>query len=184
MRTTIILCVSIAVLAVFGAWLHAQPSKAYQAVQLSMDRDDPALLAPWLDLEAIRSNIKSREAARLQGGMPPPGQGGPGGLLGLLGQVLADSVIGALVQGVTTPEGVLAMLRAAAAAAPDVPGKTPSTPSERLFGRASTELVGFDRYVVSAQLKGNAVLKLVFARQGTQWKLSDIDVSKAAGDSL
>jgi hypothetical protein len=174
----------VAALAVLGAWLHAQPSKAYQAVQLSMDRDDPALLAPWLDLPALRANIKSREAARLQGGLPPSGQGGPGGLLGLLGQVLTESVVGALVQGAATPEGVLAMLRGAAAAAPDIPDKAPRTPSERLFGRAGTELIGFDRYVVSAPLKGGAMLKLVFARQGTKWLLSDLDVSKASGDTM
>jgi len=184
MRNTIILCVAMAAFAVLGAWLHAQPSKAFQAVQLSMDRDDPALMAPWLDLTALRSNIKNREAARLSAGLPKEGSPGLGGLLGLLGQALAEGFVGALTQGAATPEGVLAMLRAAATAAVPLPGKTPRTPSESLFGQARTELFGFDRYVVTTPLTGGANLQLVFARQGTRWLLSDLDVSKAAGETL
>jgi len=178
MRTTIILCVTIAVFGVFGAWLHAQPGKAFNTVQTAMDRDDAAMLAPCLDLTALRSNIKNREAAKLPGEMPK--EGVPG-LLGLLGQALADTVIGALAQGMATPEGILALLRGAAASAPDLPGKSPRTPSERLFGQAKTELIGFDRYVVSAPMKGGSVFTLVFSRQGTQWKVSDLEVVKPSG---
>lgn len=179
MRTTIILCVSIAAMAVFGAWLHAKPGRAFQDLQIAMDRDDPALMAPLLDLDALKSNIKNREAAKLSQAAP---KDGPGALMGLFGQALADSVIGALVQGVVSPEGVLAMLRGAAASAPEIPGKAPKTPSERLFGQASTELIGFNRYVATAHLKGDAVLRLVFARTGTAWRLSDIEIAKAKGE--
>ena len=178
MRNTIILCVAIAVLGVFGAWLHAQPGKAFNTVQMAMDRDDAAMLAPCLDLAALRSNIKNREAAKLPGDMP---REGIPGLLGLLGQALADSIFGALAQGVATPEGILALLRGAAASAPDLPGKTPRTPSERLFAQAKTELIGFDRYVVSAPMKGGSVFILVFTRHGAQWQVSDLEVVKPAG---
>lgn len=176
MRYTALVFVLVAGIGTLGAWMHAQPGKAYMAVQTAMDRDDPAMLAPLLDLEAIRSNMKNREAARLSPGAPGDG---PGGLLGLFGQALADSVIGAFVQGVATPEGVLALLRGAAASAPPAEGKTPRTPSERLFGQASAELSGFDRYVVSAPMRGGAALRLVFARQGVKWLLSDIELAKA-----
>lgn len=185
MRNTIILCVLIAAMAVGGAWLYTQPSKAFQAVQLAMDRDDPSLLAPWLDAQALRSNLKNREAAKLPGALQPgaPGSGNqPGlpGIFGMLGQALADSVLGAITQNLATPEGVLALLRGAAAGAQTPEGKTPRTPSERLFAQVSTELLGFDRYVVSAQFRPNAVLQLVFTRQGTKWLLSDIEVKPVA----
>jgi hypothetical protein len=181
MRNTIILCSAMAVLGVFAAWLHAQPGKAFNTVQMAMDRDDAAMLAPCLDLPTLRSNIKNREAAKLPGGMPK--EGVPG-LLGLLGQALADSVLGVLAQGVATPEAILAMLRGAAATAPDLPGKSPRTPSERLFGQAKTELIGFDRYVVTTPMRGNAVLRLVFSRQGTKWLLSDFEVASASPASV
>lgn len=177
MRNTIILCVLIAAMAVGGAWLYSQPSKAYQAVQLAMDRDDPALLAPWLDTAALRSNIKNREAAKLPP-LGPDAQPGLPGLLGMLGQALADSVLGALTQNLATPEGVLALLRGAAAGAQPPEGKTPRTPSERLFAQASAELFGFDRYVVTAPLGAKAALMLVFTRQGAKWLLSDIEVKQ------
>lgn len=178
MRTTIILCIVLVGLGVLGSWMYVQPGKAVTAVQTAMDRDDPALLAPWLDLDALRSNLKNREAAKL------PGPDGPGGLLGLLGHALADTVIGALAQGVATPEGVLALLRGAAASSPGIEGKTPRTPSERLFSQASTKLLGFHRYVVSAPMRGDAVLQLVFVRHGTKWLLSDLVVATPAKESL
>ena len=180
MRNTIIICIVVAALGVFGAWLYSQPGKALSAVQTAMDRDDPALLAPWLDLAALRSNIKNREATKLPEGMS---KGGPGGFLGLLGQALAESFIGALVQGMATPEGLLAVLRGAAANALEVESKTPHTPSERLFGHAKTELIGFDRYVVSAPMKDGTLFKLVFARQGTEWKMSDLEIVTASGEN-
>lgn len=175
MRYTALVIVLVVGVGTLGAWMYAQPGKTYQAVQTAMDREDPAMLAPLLDLEAIRSNIKNREAAKLSPGTPPDG---PAGLLGLFGQALADSVIGAFVQGVATPEGVLALLRGAAASAVPAEGKTPRTPSERLFAQASTELIGFDRYVVSAPMRGGSALRLVFSRQGTKWLLSDIELAK------
>jgi len=178
MRNTIIVVILVAGIGGFCAWMAAQPVKAYHAVQNAVDRDDPAMLAPWLDLAAIRSNIKSRETAKLPSELP---KDGIGGLLGLFGQALAESVIGALVQGMATPEGVLAMLRAAAANAPVPDGGTPRTPSERLFGQAKAELSGFDRYIVSAPMRGGATLKLVFARQGTKWLLSDVLAVPAQG---
>ncbi|MBI4803617.1 MAG: DUF2939 domain-containing protein [Desulfovibrio sp.] len=181
MRNTIILCVTMAALGVFAAWLHAQPGKAFNTVQMAMDRDDAAMLAPCLDLAALRSNIKNREAAKLSGGIPK--EGVPG-LLGLIGQALADSVVGALAQGMATPETILAMLRGAAATAPELPGKSPRTPAERLFGQAKTELIGFDRYVVTTPMRGNSVLRLVFSRQGTKWLLSDFEVTTASPASI
>jgi len=180
MRNTIILCVLIAAMAVGGAWLYVQPSKAFQAVQLAVDRDDPALLAPWLDAQALRSNLKNREAAKLPAPLGPDAQTGLPGLFGMLGQALADTVLGAITQNLATPEGVLALLRGAAAGAQTPPNKTPRTPSERLFAQASAELFGFDRYVVSAPIRPNAMLQLVFTRQGTKWLLSDIEVKPIA----
>jgi len=181
MRYTALVIVLVVGVGALGAWIHTQPSKAVLAVQTAMDRDDPSLLAPWLDLEALRSNIKNREASKLPGEMPTdmPGDGF-GSLLGLFGKALADSVIGALVQGVATPEGVLAMLRGASASAISPEGAAPATPSERLFAQARTQLIGFDTYVVSAPMRGGSTLKLVFKRHGTRWLLSDLAVSPPA----
>lgn len=178
MRNTIAICILVVGLGVFGAWLYVQPGKAVQGVKTALDQNDPAQLAPWLDLPALRSNIANRQTAKL----PGASNDGPAGLLGLFGQALADMMIGAAVQGVATPEGLLALLRGAAASAPVPEGAQPRTPSERLFARARTELSGFDRYIVTAPLKAGTELKLVFFRQGTNWRLSDLEIATASGD--
>ena len=179
MRNTVIIAILIAGIGALGAWMYAQPGKTFATVKAAMDRDDPAMLAPVLDAPALRANIKSREAAKLSPHLP---QEGPAGLLGMLGQALAEGVVGALTQGAATPEGVLALLRGAAASAQE-PARAgqpqaPRTPSERLFANARTDLSGFDRYLVSAPLKGGQTLILVFTRQGTTWLLSDLELSR------
>lgn len=184
MRNTLLIAILVAGLGALGAFLYAQPGKAFNTVKLAMDRGDAALLASVLDAPSMRSNMKNREAAKLSPTIP---QDGPAALLGMLGQALAEGVIGVLAQGAATPEGVLALLRSMAAAAQDPPQPTPSlaprTPSERLFANAKTELSGFDRYAVSAPLKDGHTLVLVFARQGSAWLLSDVAFVKQADAS-
>ena len=178
MRKTYIAALVMAVLAVGGSWIYAQPGKAYLAIQAAMDRDDPALLAPYVDFAALRSNIKNREAARLSSTLSPDAPG----FLGLLGSALKDLVVGSVAEGLGTPEGVLAMLRGAAASqglGADDPA--PATPSQRLFTRAHTNLLDLQRYMVNAPLRGGATLQLLFTRDGTVWKLTDITIVTQTG---
>jgi len=174
MRNTLIAAIAVAILAVGGSWIYAQPGKAYLAVQTAMDRDDPALLAPHVDFAALRSNIKNREAAKL-----PPEMAPDAGLLGLLGSALKDLVLGTVAESMSTPQGVLTMLRGAAASqGMGQEEAAPATPSQRLFVNAHSKLLDLRRYVVNAPLRGGATLQLLFTRGGLDWKLTDIAVVK------
>lgn len=177
MRKTYIAAIVMAVLAVGGAWIYTQPAKAYQAVQVAMDRDDPVLLEPYVDFMALRSNLKNREAAKLPLELSPDTPG----FLGLLGSALKDLMLGTMAESVSTPQGVLAMLRGAAVSqGVGQDDAAPATPSRRLFARAHAKLLDLHRYVVNAPLRGGVTLQLLFTRDGTVWKLTDIAVVKNA----
>ncbi len=173
MRKTILAAIAVAILAVGGSWIYSQPGKAYLAVKTAMDRDDPAMLAPHVDFAALRANIKNRAAAKL----PPELSSDATGLLGMLGSAMKDMVLGTVAESMSTPQGVLAMLRGAAAGqGMGEPAPAPATPSERLFANAHSKLLDLRRFVVNAPLRDGTTLQLLFTREGTVWKLSDIAV--------
>ncbi len=173
------IAVAIAVaIGIVGVLMHAQPSRTLDAFAAAVDARDPALLAPYVDLDALRANLRARGSGPLAGALPPGGAAGP---LGLMLQGMADAVVGALVQGVATPEGVLTLLSGIVAGA-DQGNKdmgadtTGPTPSRRLFSKARTKLDGLDTCVVTLPQGRGAPVMLILTRRGLDWVLTDVGV--------
>lgn len=150
----------------FGAWYAASPWWAMKSLADAAQAQDAEALEAAVDFPALRDSARGEIARGVRA------QAGNGGVVDVLGGVLAERIGGEVVDRVLTPEGVGLLVRTGAIAVPLLP--------ERLRGQElswDVEREGLDSFRgVSTFEDGTSGPILLFERRGIGWQMVGISL--------
>ncbi|QNP50558.1 DUF2939 domain-containing protein [Diaphorobacter aerolatus] len=171
---------------VFVALLYASPYLAMRSIGKALDARDADALSQYVDYPVLRENIKGKLMSSIADRLPAQDSSNP---LGGLGQAIGGMMVGAAVEAMVSPAGVMAMLhsgqldprlppankarRAPEARPDDASGKdSRDQNNDRNF---SVDYQGFSKVRVSR--KSDPARAFIFRRDGLMgWKLINVDL--------
>lgn len=164
-------------MALGAGWYFLSPSMAMSSLRSAALEGDKDELTERIDFPAIRQSLKDQFNAHLMAEMAKKKNDGFAGL----GAAMAAAMVGPMIDGMITPDGMKTMVKA---------GKFPK-PGDAVGPANDPDLKwavsrkGFDKFTATPQGKnGQKVPTLVFKRDGFSWKLTDIEIpSEGIGSS-
>jgi hypothetical protein len=164
---------AILVLAAGAAWYFLSPGMAVSSLREAALHKDKDELAERIDFPALRDSIKSQLSARLAAEMAK--QDNEANPFGAIGGAIAMGFIGPMIDGMITPDGMVAVLDRGRFADPAKPDSVATEPEVKW----TLEREGFDRFRAKAAGSTSAQqVSLVFKRDGLGWKMVDIEIPK------
>lgn len=149
-------------------WYVASPGWTLHQMKAAADADDPDALNAYIDYPALRENLKAEVVGQMTAEANKDTSG-----LGGLGLAIGTAMVGPAIDGLVTPAGVRAALRAkreqAQVAAAPKAASALRVPDDPVIVRR-----GFSEFVVASKRQPGS--GLVFKRHGLSWKLSGVEL--------
>jgi Protein of unknown function (DUF2939) len=168
-RTRIAALAAAALIIAAGAtWYLASPGWTLHQMKAAADANDPDALNPYIDYPALREDLKAEVMGQAMAEAKKDNSG-----FGRLSLAIGTAMIGPLIDGLVTPAGMRAALRAKR-----------EQPESKVAPKGASALRvpddpvivrrGLSEFLVASkrQPKGG----LVFKRHGLSWKLSGVDL--------
>lgn len=164
----------VALLLVLGTYVAVGPYLTVRAIRSAVKAQDAIALAKQVDFPSLRASLKVQLSDRLVRDAGPDVQANPFGAFGLS---IAGGVIGGAVDAMVTPIGLGAMMEGRrvwrrvddgfSTADPDMPAQEP-------LHDAVYRYESLSRFTATVRDKDGHPIVFVLARDGVQWRLSDI----------
>jgi hypothetical protein len=166
-------------------YLAMQPVFVFQALANAGQAGDRGRLAAMVDFPAVREDLKTQLAARVEAAVTKD-KSPFGGLASLLGPAVVDQVVDAAV----TPEGVAAIVRSGRAPLSELsarktalpPPSDTAAPPPAAASLAPTKArtrfayTGINSFKATSIAKDGAELGWVLERRGFSWQLARIEL--------
>jgi len=157
-----------AALALAGTWYWASPALAMNNLRNALVKGDRSELAERIDFPAIRESLKSQMSAMMVAEMAKKKD--EGNAFAALGGMLATAMVGPMIDGIVTPDGLKAVVQHARF-------KSDAEVQARPEQKWNVERDGFDKFTaIAATQPGEKAPKLLFKRDGLGWRLVDIEM--------
>ena len=178
----VVIAAVIAVLAGIAVLLYASPYIALNSIKKAMDAQDANALAQYVDFPVLRENLKGRLMSSLANKLPKSDDSS--NPLGGIGEAIGGMVVGAAVDNLVSPAGVMMMMQTGKFG-PKVPRSTPA-PAQGDGASAdranesdprgfSLNYQGFSK--VRVFRKSDPGSAFIFRRDGLMgWKLINVDM--------
>ena len=179
-QKNIILAALVVVALGIAALLYASPYIAMHSIKKAMDAKDANALSQYVDFPVLRENLKDKLMGSIAQRLPKSDDAS--NPLGGIGQTLGNMMVGAAVDNLVSPEGVMLMMQTGKFG-PKVPRSTPAQSESRSNDRASEDdprgfslnYQGFDK--VRVFRKSDPGSAFIFRRDGLMgWKLINVDM--------
>ena len=182
----VVIAAVIAVLAGIAVLLYASPYIALNSIKPAMAAQDANEQAQYVDFPVLRENLKGRLMSSLANKLPKSDDSS--NPLGGIGEAIGGMVVGAAVDNLVSPAGVMMMMQTGKFG-PKVPRSTPApaqgdgAPADRANERAnesdprgfSLNYQGFSK--VRVFRKSDPGSAFIFRRDGLMgWKLINVDM--------
>jgi len=160
---------------------YASPYWTMHQLRAAAEAGDPEALQQYVDFPALRESIKAEIQEHVVGQALADQKPEDNPFAGL-GTMIANAMLGPMVDAMITPAGIAAMTRgkpdSKAAAATSQPTQPPATSgSKKDAGHARYEYDGLNRVLVKFESEGSTEKSpaLVFRREGPfSWKLAQL----------
>jgi flagellar basal body-associated protein FliL len=174
-NTQIALVASIVV--VLGGGIYAMPFFIVNGLKEALAKQDATQVSQHIDFVNLRTNLKSMIRSQIMAkAMQEQQQGNP---LGMMGAGLGNAYVDGIVDQFLSPTGVATLFQLSKA--------SPQANSQNWVEQAQQQTKismgyeGVNHFAVKLEDKKNsqAVMHLVFWRDGLSWKLADVRLSDA-----
>ncbi|MBF5004837.1 DUF2939 domain-containing protein [Diaphorobacter caeni] len=177
-KNVVIAAVTAVVLAI-AVLLYASPYIAMHSIKKAMDAQDADALAQYVDFPVLRENLKGKMMSTIANRLPQSED--PSNPLGGIGQALGSIVVGAAVDNLVSPAGVMMLMQTGQFG----PKVSQSKPAQN-DGAASEQAKGNDERSFSLTYQGFSKVRVfrksqpgsafIFRRDGLMgWKLVNVD---------
>ena len=178
----VVIAAVIAVVLGIAVLLYASPYIALNSIKKAMDAQDANALAQYVDFPVLRENLKGKLMSSLANKLPQSDDSS--NPLGGIGEAIGGMVVGAAVDNLVSPAGVMMMMQTGKFG-PKVPKSTPAqnngAPSDRATDNESDprgfslNYQGFSK--VRVFRKSDPGSAFIFRRDGLMgWKLINVDM--------
>ncbi|RMG91700.1 MAG: DUF2939 domain-containing protein [Zetaproteobacteria bacterium] len=164
-------------LALFGLGsLVGSPYIALWNIQQAVASNDADRLARWMDTKALQQHLHGQLANTIYPDHIEAGEGDPFLMLSL---GLTAAIEKSLTSALTTPEGIMALLKERQAQLKDDPQS--ATAKQNPWLQTETEYDGWRRFriVLHGHLGKEDDMSLVLCRHGLSWRLCNISLPTA-----
>ncbi|MCL7713970.1 DUF2939 domain-containing protein [Stenotrophomonas mori] len=174
--------IAAALLAVLVAYVAAGPWMAMRGIGQAIERRDVARLSRHVDFPTLRLNLKAHLDDEL---VRRAGSDLQSSRFGALALAMAGQLGGAGVDLMVTPAGIAALLQGHVvwqrATGTTADGDTWGSPAPaRPLQGARGRYESLSRFTASRPLDDGGTVVFVLTRQGLRWRLTDIDLPRAA----
>lgn len=179
-QKNIILAALVVVALGIAALLYASPYIAMHSIKKAMDAKDANALSQYVDFPVLRENLKDKLMGSIAQRLPKSDDAS--NPLGGIGQTLGNMMVGAAVDNLVSPEGVMLMMQTGKFG-PKVPRSTPAQSESSSNDHAneddprgfSLNYQGFSK--VRVFRKSDPGSAFIFRREGLMgWKLINVDM--------
>jgi hypothetical protein len=160
-----------------GVWLYFTPYLALRKIQAAAERGDAETLNEMVDFPAFRESVKQGVRTAVSREISHGGEGS-GNPFAAIGGMIAGALVGPMVDGLVTPEGIAALTNGIR---PDRDGDGKGSGGEERTIDPDVEITreyeSVDRFVIHFvdEKSGKERLALVMHRDGlADWKLSGV----------
>lgn len=174
-NTQIALVTSLVV--VLGGGIYSMPFFSINGLKEALEKQDATQVSQHIDFVNLRTNLKSMIRSQIMAkAMQEQQQGNP---FGMMGMGLGNAYLDGIVDQFLSPTGIATLFQLSKAS-PQTNGQNWVEQAQQQ-SKVSMGYEGLNQFAVKLEDKSNpqAVVHLVFWRNGLSWKLADVRLSDA-----